>query len=480
MHEIDCVCIAYGRGGCMSEDTKLLDKQALNKKIRDARLSILLRYPFFGTLLMNLKLGLANIETAATDMRRIIWAPQFLSRLSEEEIEFVMMHEVMHCVLKHCMRGKELDQEVYNLACDIVVNSTILDYMKLTEFEVDGEKVFHTTPFGEEGYNFTAEQVYKMLMSFKALCGDDGGDNPAIGCGRSTKASGGQTNSSKTGDLDDNEDCDVEDNQDTDDVQDVEDNKDVEKNQDAKKNTHRNPGQLDNHSVWDKVKSGDKYLEENWKEKLKEAYDKEKSYSPNSTEMRKLIEDYEYQAKVDWKSILNQFIQVVYDNKDYSFSPYDRRFAHTDFVLPMFNEVETEAVNDLWFLVDASGSVTNKELGLVVSEIKAAAKQFENMSGKVSFFDTQVSKPIEFKDELIFSDNTVLGGGGTSFYAIFEYMKEHMADEWEEKLPAAVIVLTDGEAPYPPEDMALGVPVLWILVNAREDAPWGKSVRIEG
>jgi len=443
MYETDCVCIAYGRGGCMSEDTKLLDKQALNKKLRDARLSILLRYPFFGTLLMNLKLGLANIETAATDMRRIIWDPQFLSRLSEEEIEFVMMHEVMHCVLKHCMRGKELDQEVYNLACDIVVNSTILDYMKLTEFEVDGEKVFHTTPFGEEGYNFTAEQVYKMLMSFKALSGDD-----------------------------------VEENQDTDDTQDVEDNKDVEKNQDAKKTTHRNPGQLDNHSVWDKIQSGDKYLEENWKEKLKEAYDKEKSYSPNSTEMRKLIEDYEYQAKVDWKSILNQFIQVVYDNKDYSFSPYDRRFAHTDFVLPMFNEVETEAVNDLWFLVDASGSVTNKELGLVVSEIKAAAKQFENMSGKMSFFDTQVSKPIEFKDELIFSDNTVLGGGGTSFYAIFEYMKEHMADEWEEKLPAAVIVLTDGEAPYPPEGMALGVPVLWILVNAREDAPWGKSVMV--
>ncbi len=465
----------------MSDDAKLLDKQALNKKLRDARVSILLRYPFFGTLLMNLKLGIANIETAATDMRRIIWDPEYLSRLSKEEVEFVMMHEVMHCVLNHCMRGKELEHDVYNLACDIVVNSTILDYLNLKEFQVDGEPVIHTTPLGDEGYRYTAEHVYQILMAVRSNMGGSGGNTLCIGSCSSQMTNNSQGTSSgsvssngSSGKKDANDN-----NESEEDNQDDKDNQEGDGNKNSGNKNGKN-GHIDNHSVWDKVKSGDKYLDENWKGKLKEAYSKEKGYSPNSTEMRRLIEDYEYQAKVDWKSILNQFIQVVYDKKDYTFSPYDRRFAHTDFILPAFNDVESEEINNLWFVVDASGSISNEELGLVVSEIKAATKQFDRLTGKVSFFDTCVSKPIEFKDELIFSDYAVVGGGGTSFYAIFEYMQEHLVDEWEEQLPAAVIVLTDGEAPYPPEEMALGVPVLWILVDAREDAPWGKSVRIEG
>lgn len=68
-----------------------------------------------------------------------------------------------------------------------------------------------------------------------------------------------------------------------------------------------------------------------------------------------------------------------------------------------------------------------------------------------------------------------VGGGGTSFGCIFKYMKEYFEDE----LPTAVIVLTDGYARYPAESKALDVPVLWIISGGNEeDAPWGVTIHI--
>lgn len=50
----------------------------------------------------------------------------------------------------------------------------------------------------------------------------------------------------------------------------------------------------------------------------------------------------------------------------------------------------------------------------------------------------------------------------------------------DEKLPRAVIILTDGYAEWPAEEMSQGVPVLWIIVDSNRICPWGLTVQIEG
>jgi hypothetical protein len=47
-----------------------------------------------------------------------------------------------------------------------------------------------------------------------------------------------------------------------------------------------------------------------------------------------------------------------------------------------------------------------------------------------------------------------------------------------EKLPASIIILTDGYAPFPQERLAMGIPVLWLLNNENVEPPWGKVARI--
>ena len=53
--------------------------------------------------------------------------------------------------MKRCARGKTLDNFMYNVACDIVVNSLILESMGVETFTLDGEETMHTAPNGQEG-----------------------------------------------------------------------------------------------------------------------------------------------------------------------------------------------------------------------------------------------------------------------------------------------------------------------------------------
>ena len=109
-------------------------------------------------------------STAYTNGHKIVFNPDFIDDLTDMEVDIVMMHEILHIVLKHCFRGKGLDAERYNIACDIVVNSNILleNNMKSTSITLSqyGESM-HLTPNGKEGYEYTAEQVYEMLPKQK-------------------------------------------------------------------------------------------------------------------------------------------------------------------------------------------------------------------------------------------------------------------------------------------------------------------------
>ena len=144
--------------------------------------------------------------------------------------------------------------------------------------------------------------------------------------------------------------------------------------------------------------------------------------------------------------------------------------------MPSFVEVGGEKVDNLWFVIDTSGSISIEALSNAFGEVKAAIEQFDYLTGKLSFFDTRVSEPKDFDSIEDLKNIEPVGGGGTSFHCIFEYMKEKFTDEY----PTAVIVLTDGYASYPDEAIALRVPVLWIIAGEnREDAPWGVTIHIQ-
>ena len=176
--------------------------------------------------------------------------------------------------------------------------------------------------------------------------------------------------------------------------------------------------------------------------------------------------------QTDWRMILNDFVQE--EIVDYSFTPPDRRFDESPFFLPDFNDKD-DLVEDILFMIDTSGSMSDDMITAAYSEVKGAIDQFDGkLKGWLGFFDAAIIEPKPFTNEAEFRIIKPAGGGGTDFQIIFEYVQKHMRD----KFPASIIILTDGFAPFPKEKLAGGIPVLWLLNNDQVDPPWGKVARI--
>jgi predicted metal-dependent peptidase len=176
---------------------------------------------------------------------------------------------------------------------------------------------------------------------------------------------------------------------------------------------------------------------------------------------------------IDWRAVLNDFVQE--EINDYTFTPPDRRMQDADFFLPDYNEKDY-TVKDLLFYVDTSGSISDKEIAAAYSEIAGAIEQFGGrLTGKLAFFDTSVTGPIDFDGIGDIANIRPKGGGGTNFHSVLEHLGWLLAER--EEITCAII-LTDGYADFPPEQAAHDMPVLWVINNTDVTPPWGRIARI--
>lgn len=423
------------------------------KRLLLSRMRILYNHGFYGLLLMHMIYAVSEeIETACTDGVRITFGIDFLDSLSDSELDFVMMHEILHVVLQHCFRGDVEDPEAYNIAADIVVNSNIMleNGMKASSITLSKYGIaMHVAPDGKEGHEYTAEQVYAMLPKNLNKKGNNKSPGSAVGRAKKENKKGNNKGpGSAVGRA----------------------KKEISKEQ------HQPVRVWDDHSQWGKYEEDDT-LRDVWVKRFEDAAEAIKIRDPSNargllpTFAERILKELK-KTQTDWRTILNDFIQE--EVVDYSFAPPDRRFDDSPFFLPDFNGKE-DRVEDILFMIDTSGSMSDDMIAAAYSEVKGAIDQFNGkLKGWLGFFDAAIIKPQPFSDENEFKTIKPAGGGGTDFQIIFEYVFHHMSD----KLPASIIILSDGDAPFPLEKLAGGIPVLWLLNNDEVNPPWGKVARI--
>ncbi len=494
------------------------------RRLQATRMAVLSKQPFFGVLLMNFRMALdKSTSTSYTDGIRLSFNPDFLKSLSDSELELVMMHEALHAALGHPFRVQaDYELELYDLACDIVVNSNIFysfgeDEKKITikQFGV----LPHKTPSGKEGYERTVEEVYNELLKSSATAKKKK-RGKADGAG-----GGGKSDSDAKTDTDDSSDDSSQDERGEDKTGETEErdkssskasrggkgkNKEnsnvneelsiealissIKKRNKFLKAKYDSPSYkerctikvevtssnavFDDHTFW----QGDDPDNSNsalWYDRTMRAteiiLEKEKSHvgfgGPPLCAQRLLKELRE--TAVDWRTLLNDFIQE--EVNDYSFSPPDRRMDDSPFFLPDFNEKD-DSVKNIWFLIDTSGSIGDEAISAAYSEIISAMEMFNSFEGLLSFTEVFVTEPIPFCSPEELLKIKPVGGGGNDFGEIFRFMQRNMMD----KLPASIVILTDGYDTYPEESEALGIPVLWLINNKEAiDPPWGKFARFE-
>ena len=411
-----------------------------------SRMRILCNHGFFGLLLMHVNYSVSEeAETAYTDGKGITFGTGFLDELNDTELDFVMMHEILHIVLHHCIRGDNLDHDAFNIACDIVVNSNILieNNMDLSSITLKNYgPSMHLTPEGKEGGLYTAEEVYAMLPKpGLTKKGDSSPDGRSAGEKGKKKGGGCATGRAKH----------------------------------TQAPVGVGEASWDDHTKWGMYED-DSTLREVWVKHIEDAVEAITVRDPSNSRgllpmfAKRMLEELR-KAETDWRTVLNEFVQE--EVVDYSFSPPDRRFDDSPFFLPDFNGKD-ETVEDVLFMIDTSGSMSDKMITAAYSEIKGAIDQFDGkLKGWLGFFDAAIIEPKPFANEEEFRVIRPAGGGGTDFQIIFEYVHKHMATP-----PASIVILTDGFAPFPMEHLAMGIPVLWLLNNKDVDPPWGKVARI--
>ena len=136
----------------------LPSQQQIEEKLTTARIGLLIRQPFFGSMATCLQLVRDDdhIDTAATDGRKFYYNLAFIHSLTVKQTEFLFGHEVLHNVFEHLLRKDNRNIRLWNIACDYVVNQI------LVESNI-GDKIDNLL-LDDKYKGMYAEEVYDLLF----------------------------------------------------------------------------------------------------------------------------------------------------------------------------------------------------------------------------------------------------------------------------------------------------------------------------
>lgn len=103
----------------------------MEEKIRAARMKATLLYPYLTTALLSITMHESNeVPTMAVTMSgKLMWNPDFIAKLSINEIAAVLVHEIWHLLRMHGERAPadENMHGVWNIACDCLLPGSLIN-----------------------------------------------------------------------------------------------------------------------------------------------------------------------------------------------------------------------------------------------------------------------------------------------------------------------------------------------------------------
>ena len=360
-----------------------VDTQA-RERLVTARIGLLLRHSFFGNLATRLQLINADewCSTAATDGLKFYYNSRFIMMLKPKEVEFLVGHEVLHVVYDHMGRRGTRDPQIWNIADDYCVNADLKRH-KVGQFITTVPCLYEQKYDGKP-----AEEVYDDLMK----------------------------NVQKIN---------IEDlvNQMIDDHMDSEDGDSDSDGDGEGKSKRPKMSPEERERVRQEVKQAI----------INAAQSAEAGSLPLGVE--RLIKQHTNPV-MPWRELIQTNLTSAI-RTDYSWMRPSRRGWHIDAVMPGMTPGEEI---DVVVAIDMSGSISNKQAQAFLGEVGGMMDAFDGYKVHIFCFDTETYNPQDFTSENMDTIDSYepVGGGGTDFDAIFDYLKEIG------NVPKRLIVFTDG------------------------------------
>ena len=372
-----------------------------------------------------------------TDGEKILYNPRFLvNRYLSDPILInrVYLHMLLHCILRHPFHMGERDPQLWNIACDIAVES-IIDGIEVSTIQlvVSDER--------EEMYDLlkkplkilSAEGIYNQLKEEKMHC-------------KLTTLKLGTLELSFL--VDDHVFWDSR-------------KKENQDNQDENENS-QDSQEKENE---EKSQEHQKEVEEKWQEIGEKTQTNLETFSKDiGEEMGELLKllEVENRERYDYTAFLRKFmtlkeaVQTDEDAFDYIFYTYGLSLYGNVPLIESLEYKEVSKVEELVIAIDTSescdGSLVEKFLEQTYTILKTKETFFHKTNIHILQCDTKVQEDflITSQEELdeVMKKFQLKGNGGTDFRPVFEYIDKKIQKK-EFKNLKGLIYFTDGYGTFP-------------------------------
>lgn len=384
-----------------------------------------------------------EVDVAATDGEALILNPTSFFKYSLGERVFIAAHEIMHCILNHCIMsrpyqltgkvkfvdGSELPYDAYtmNIAMDLVINDVLVK-SKIGNFPKDGA---HDPSIATSADSFldAYKKVFQQQQQKQQQKSKGGTTPPGNGGG-----GGGQSKQpGKGGTPGQGFDKVLAPGQ--------------AKGKDAGK-----AAQGRSQAAWDTAIAG--------------AIAAAKLQGKLPAELERLLGEV-LEPKVSWQEHIRALFARKVGNSGYDWRKPDKRLIQRDIFSPRRSG---HGCGEIVVAVDTSGSIGQRELDTFFAEMRGILEDLKPTKVYVMWCDAMVHRVDELDSAEDLHGLKPVGGGGTDFRPVFT----RIGDDGIK--PDALVYFTDMLGSFPAQDP--GYPVIWGDIYGRIKPPFGDLVHI--
>ena len=362
-----------------------------------ARFCLLLRkaYPFLGELCMRVeKFHKEQFGFASTDGLRLYLNEQKLNGLPEEALNFILLHELLHIMLRHRYpKGMPYYAKIYwNIGFDLHINWLLMSMSK--ELKRKGlpimptaDMVLTTDDLSEDPSNVIANAFVRQAVEQGVMS-----KNPPL------FVEIGWKSFRSTVFNDSLFFCDL----------------------------------LDGSDVVEAPTEGD--IREMLASCVKSAG---KDGLPRP--LRGLWDEVKKERTLPWRLVFRHFLEDMKESDDFDFCPPDKRMLYSGLILPSETIEEGGEINNALIVLDVSGSVDRAQLLAQIHQVSCVLKELE-IRGSIISFGSAVYQEAALTNKAAlkkFIDGLEVGGG-TVWSDVVRYVKDR------KRRAKPIIVFTDG------------------------------------
>lgn len=435
-----------------------------NQIIKYARNELMVSLRFMDLALCKLEYKMENVNSLETDGEFLYYNPKFIFELyksANNNLTHTYLHSVFHCIFYHPFIGKDINKELWDLACDIAVEG-IISELQLKQIEtarsnkIDAELQSIKQKYGA----LTAERLYKKfsmktlankeLKKLKDLFAFDehnvwyinkNDKEPRDEYDENDTGGEGSSGSNSWNDSND-QDTNKQSNDEYSNSSNSEGTANTEKN-----NQSQNSAKDDWQEISERVKVDLETASKEWG-------DRSANLLQNITEVNR--EKYDYSDFLQKFSVLGEDMQINDEEFDYIFYTYGLQLYKNIPLVEPLEYKDVKKIREFVIAIDTSGSVQGDLVRRFITKTYNILSQQSNFFSKVNIHiiqcDTTIQNDIKItckEDFEKYARNIELRGfGGTDFRPVFEYV-DSMMKAGELTNLKGLIYFTDGYGTFP-------------------------------